>query len=146
MFHFICTNCNISTTNTPLVSPSDGRISPPSTSQMKQIVCTNQYPRTQQKFDGQPSRSRHMVDAYSWPFRCGRFGRYRVGWARGTPIQSQSVQSPQCPIPSSSSINRSPLSVSYLWERVCHTAGRAIGGQDADSRTGSHLEGLMTLS
>jgi hypothetical protein len=53
---------------------------------------------------------------------------------------------PQCPIPSSSSINGSLLSVSYLWERVSRTTGRAIGGQDADSRTGSHLEGLMTLS
>ena len=38
------------------------------------------------------------------------------------------------------------LSFSYLWERVSRTAGRAIGGQDGDSRTGSHLEGLMTLS
>jgi hypothetical protein len=35
---------------------------------------------------------------------------------------------------------------SYLWERVGHTAGSAIGGQNGDSRTGSHLEGLMTLS
>lgn len=33
----------------------------------------------------------------------------------------------------------------YLWERVGRTAGRAIGGQDADGRTGSHLEGLMTF-
>ena len=37
-------------------------------------------------------------------------------------------------------------SSSYLGERVSHTAGRAIGGQYGDSRTGSHLEGLMTLS
>jgi hypothetical protein len=36
--------------------------------------------------------------------------------------------------------------LSYLWERVGHTAGSAIGGQNGDSRTGSHLEGLMTLS
>jgi hypothetical protein len=35
---------------------------------------------------------------------------------------------------------------SYLWERVSRTAGRAIGRQDCDSRTGSHLEGLMTLA
>lgn len=53
------------------------------------------------------------------------------------------------PIPSISLINKGGFffsSLSYLWERVSRTAGRAIGGQDGDSRTGSHLEGLMTLS
>lgn len=34
---------------------------------------------------------------------------------------------------------------SYLWERVRRTAGSAIGGQDRNGRTGSHLEGLMTF-
>ena len=29
---------------------------------------------------------------------------------------------------------------------MSRTTGSAIGGQDADSRTGSHLEGLMTLA
>jgi hypothetical protein len=34
----------------------------------------------------------------------------------------------------------------YLWQRVRRTAGSAIGGQDGNSRAGSHLEGLMALS
>ena len=55
------------------------------------------------------------------------------------------LNSPQDPILSTSSIHSSSR-LPYLWERVSRTAGRAIGGQDGDSRTGSHLEGLMTLS
>ena len=31
---------------------------------------------------------------------------------------------------------------SYLWERVSRTAGSAIGGQDGNGRSGSHLEGF----
>jgi hypothetical protein len=33
---------------------------------------------------------------------------------------------------------------SYLWERVSRSAGRSVSGQDGDSWSGSHLEGLMT--
>jgi hypothetical protein len=115
-------------------------------SQSEANMCTNQYPRTQQRFGDQPSRSLHTVDACSWPFRCGQSGRYRVGWEKGRPIQFQSAH---CP-PRSNSFRiydqQKLSSSSYLGERVGHTAGRAIGGQDGDSRTGSHLEGLMTLS
>ena len=34
---------------------------------------------------------------------------------------------------------------SYLWERVGSTAGSAIGGQNRNGWTGSHLEELMTF-
>ena len=34
----------------------------------------------------------------------------------------------------------------YLWQRVSRAAGRAIGGQDGDGRTGSHLEGFNGVS
>jgi hypothetical protein len=40
----------------------------------------HQFPKTQQMFDDQPSRSRRTVDACSWPVRCERSERYLGGW------------------------------------------------------------------
>jgi hypothetical protein len=45
----------------------------------------------------------------------------------------------------SSCINRK-FATAYLWERVGRAAGSAIGGQNGDSRTGGHLDGLIPVS
>jgi hypothetical protein len=55
------------------------------------------------------------------------------------PVSSIPLHLPPRPQYSSTRKSRKP----YLWERVGGTAGRAIGLQDGDGRTGSHLEGLM---
>ena len=49
-------------------------------SSIKAKLCTNQYPKTQQRFGDPPSRSQHMVDACSWPFQCEQSGQYQVEW------------------------------------------------------------------
>ena len=58
------------------------RLPTPSDKRLEINVCTNQYPRTQQKFGDRPSRSQHMVDACSSQRRCERSVQYQVEWAK----------------------------------------------------------------